>query len=265
MDLCAEMLLTHLSAASGGVLEAERICPSFRRRFTRLPIVGGRRSAFNADRLVNRHFRYPAYLRRLRRRRAGLDAFHVVDHSYAQLVHALPPDRTGVYLHDLDAFRSLLEPQREPRPRWFRTMMRRVLTGLQKAQLVFYSTQAVRGQVERHGLLDPDRLVHAPYGVCLEFTAEEPDPPPKLPAGIADGPYLLHVGSCNPRKRIDVLLDAFAAARARLPELRLVKVGGAWSDDHRRQIERLRIAEALHHLQGVDRLTLAAIYRRAAL
>lgn len=265
MDLCAEMLLAHMGAASDGRFEVERICPSFRRQFTRFPILGRRRSAFNADRLLNRHFHYPAYLSRLRRRPAGFDAFHVVDHSYAQLVHALPPDRTGVYLHDLDAFRSLLEPGREPRPRWFRLMMRRVLTGLQKAELVFYSTQAVRGQVERHGLLDPGRLVHAPYGVCPEFTAEEHDPPPKLPPLIADGPFLLHVGSCNPRKRIDVLLDAFSAARKRRPELHLIKVGGEWSDDHRARIERLGVAPALHHLPGIDRLTLAALYRRAAL
>jgi glycosyltransferase involved in cell wall biosynthesis len=264
MDLCAEMLLDHLGAASDDRIQPERICPPFRRRFTRLPIFGRRRTAFNADRLLNRHFDYPAYLSR-RLRNAGFDAFHVVDHSYAQLVHALPADRTGVYLHDLDAFRSLLEPDREPRPRWFRLMMRRVLTGLQKASVVFYSTEAVRAQVERHGLLDPARLVHAPYGVCEEFTAEEPGPPPKLAAGIADGPFLLHVGSCNPRKRIDVLLDSFAAARARRPELRLVKVGGEWSDDHRARIERLGVSPALQHLQGIDRLTLAALYRRAAL
>ena len=265
MDLCAEMLLGHLDAASDGLLHAEGICPPFRHRFSRLPLFGGRRSAFNADRLLNRHFDYPAYLTRVRRGHAGFDAFHVVDHSYAQLVHALPPDRTGAYLHDLDAFRSLLEPQRELRPRWYRLMMRRVLTGLQKAKLVFYSTQAVRAQVERHGLLDPARLVYAPYGVCPEFTAEEPEPPPKLPAGIEGGPFLLHVGSCNPRKRIDVLLDVFAAVRARRPELRLVKVGGQWAEEHRRRIDRLGLAPALHHLHGIDRLTLAALYRRAAL
>src|SRR5205807_5412854 len=177
----------------------DRVCPPFRRRFTRLPLFGRRRAAFNADRLLNRHFVYPAWLHR---RRYDFDAFHVVDHSYAQLVHALPPDRTGVYLHDLDAFRSLLEREREPRPRWFRLMQRRVLTGLQKAALVFYSTQAVREQVQRHGLLDSARLVHAPYGVCAEFTPDGPDSGPSLPAEIDGRPFLLHVGSCNPRKRI---------------------------------------------------------------
>jgi len=176
----------------------------------------------------------------------------------------LPADRTGVYLHDLDAFRSLLEPDREPRPRWFRLMQRRVLTGLQKAAVVFHTTQAVRAQIERHGLVDPARLVHAPNGVCAEFTPDEPDPPPDLPAAIDRRPFLLHVGTCNPRKRIDVLLDTFAAVRARWPDLRLVKVGGEWADDHRRRIDRLGLAPSLHHLTGIDRVTLAALYRRAA-
>ncbi|HTK75345.1 MAG TPA: glycosyltransferase [Gemmataceae bacterium] len=266
MDLCAEMLLAHLGSGSDDSLRPERICPTFRRRFTRLPIFGGRRSAFNADRLFNRHCDFPSHLRRIQASspRREFDAFHVVDHSYAQLVHALPADRTGVYLHDLDAFRSLLEPNREPRPRWFRLMMRRVLTGLQKAALVFYSTAAVRSQVELHGLLDPTRLVHAPYGVCPEFTPDELGRPPGLPPEIDGRPFLLHVGSCNPRKRIDVLLDVFGAVRARLPDLRMVKVGGEWSDDQRRRIDRLGVSPAVRHLTGVDRPVLAALYRRAA-
>jgi glycosyltransferase involved in cell wall biosynthesis len=264
MDLCAEMLLGHLGVASDGLLHAKRICPPFRRRFSRVPILGRRRVAFNADRLFNRHFDYPAYLRHPPHGGAAFDVFHVVDHSYAQLVHALPAERTGVFLHDLDAFRSLSDPEREPRPRWFRLMMRRVLTGLQKAALVFYSTEAVRTQVERHGLLDPARLVQAPYGVCAEFTAEESGQPTALPAEIDGRPFLLHVGSCNPRKRIDVLLDVFAAVRARRPDLHLVKVGGQWAEAHRRQIDRLGIGAVVHHLQGIDRLTLAALYRRAA-
>ena len=68
------------------------------------------------------------------------DLFHVVDHTYAQLVHALPADRTGVYCHDLDAFRCLLEPAADPRPRWFRALARRILTGMQKAAVVFHNS-----------------------------------------------------------------------------------------------------------------------------
>jgi glycosyltransferase involved in cell wall biosynthesis len=84
------------------------------------------------------------------------------------------------------------------------------------------------------------------------------------PAGVP-GPYLLHVGSCVPRKRIDVLLDVFAAARGRRPDLRLVKAGGAWTPAQRDQIGRLNLGSAIVHRPDLTRAELAALYRRAAL
>ena len=196
-------------------MRVEVLCPPFRKRFSRIPWLGRRRAAFNADRLLNRLWDYP---RRLRNRAAEFDLFHVCDHSYAQLVHALPAERTGVYCHDLDAFRCLLEPARERRPRWFCAAARHVLRGLQKAALVFYSTGWVRERIDAHGLIDPGRLVHAPPGVSPEFTAcpEELDQAAPFPAPEGR-PFLLHVGSCIPRKRIDVLLSVFARMRRAVP------------------------------------------------
>jgi glycosyltransferase involved in cell wall biosynthesis len=259
MDLVAEMLLRQLQTHYGERLRAERVCPPFRRRLGRLPWVGGRGACRNADRLLNRLWDYP---RDLRRRAAAFDLFHLCDHSYAQLLHVLPAERTGVYCHDLDTFRCLLEPQRERRPRWFRAMARHILRGLQKAALVFYSTAPLRAQLERHGLVDPTCLVHAPYGVAAEFTPAAGEPA-NLPAGVYP-PFLLHVGSCIPRKRIDVLLDVFALARAQVPALRLVQVGGEWTAAQREQITCLRIDDAVMQLRGLDRRLLAACYRAAA-
>ena len=68
--------------------------------------VGRRHAAFNADRLLNRFILFPRYARQAVRR---FDLFHVADHTYGQLVHALPAGRTGVYCHDLDAFRCLFD------------------------------------------------------------------------------------------------------------------------------------------------------------
>src|SRR5262245_26897924 len=104
MDLCAEMLLAHLPDDSSS---AQLLRPPFRRAFARLPLP--RKAAANADRALNRFVRFPRFLKR---RRDEFDLFHVVDHTYAQLVHALPPGRAGVFCHDLDAFRCLIEPDR---------------------------------------------------------------------------------------------------------------------------------------------------------
>src|SRR5207253_2917031 len=127
------------------------------------------------------------------------------------------------------------EPRCEPRPRWFRALVRRTLRGLQQAAVVFHNSVQTRRQIEHHGLVDPARLVYAPLGVAAEFTPAPAGNPPR-PGGA---PFLLHVGSCIPRKRIDVLLDIFAAVRRAHPDLRLVKVGGTWTPAQREQLDRL--------------------------
>jgi glycosyltransferase involved in cell wall biosynthesis len=260
MDLSAEMLLAGLSSTrrEGSAVEAVRVCPPFRR----LLGVGGAR---NVDRLVNRLWHYPRYVRR--EVAGSFDFYHIVDHSYSQLVHALPADRTGVFCHDLDTFRCILEPDRERRPRWFRAMARHILRGMQKASLVFYTTETVRQQILRHQLIEPARLVQAPLGVSLEFhpsnvASEAAD---RSLAAVPDGTaYLLHVGSCIARKRIDVLLEVFARLRRDRPGLKLVKVGGEFDASQQQQIRRMGIEPDLIHLRDVSRERLAALYRAAA-
>jgi glycosyltransferase involved in cell wall biosynthesis len=260
MDLVGEALLEGLSALPSEVT-VKGVRPSMPRLVRRLPGVGGR-VAFNADRLLTRFGAYPV---RALLARGRYDAFHVVDHSYAQLVHTLPPRRTGVYCHDLDTFRSVLEPHREPRPAWFRLMARTILRGLERAAIVFHGTQAVRAELLAHGLVDPQRLVWAPPGVSPEY---RPEPSPEdasesFLAPLGGRPFLLHVGSAIPRKRLDVLFDVFAALRARHPELRLVQQGGALTLAQRAQVARLGIGDALLQPPKLDRATLAGLYRRA--
>jgi glycosyltransferase involved in cell wall biosynthesis len=261
MDLAAEMLLRELPADDR--VWARRVCPPFRHRLGLLPGLSRSRWAVNADRLLNRFWDYP---RHLRRRVRAFDAFHVCDHSYAQLVHELPAERTGVYCHDLDAFRCLLEPQLDPRPRWFRVLARRILAGLQKAAVVFHSTHEVGEQLRRFSVVDPARVVHVPLGVCPEFIpapASGPDSP--TPPEVRGRPYLLNVGSCIPRKRIDVLLDVVAAVREACPRMMLVQVGGEWTPPQRERLSRLGLAGAAVQLRGISRRRLADCYRRAAL
>ena len=161
--------------------------------------VGRRQAAFNADRLFNRHLVLTAALRRA----ADFKLFHVADHTYAHVVLALPPGRVSVYCHDLDAFRCLLDPAAEPRPWWFRRLARRTLAGLRAAAIVFHNSREVGRQLVAAEIVPPCRLVYAPLGVADEFTPW----PATRRERIA--PFLLHVGSNIPRKRIDVLLDVF--------------------------------------------------------
>ncbi|MFH1922427.1 MAG: glycosyltransferase [Planctomycetota bacterium] len=267
MDVCAEMLARHASAEHAGWLRAGTVCPTFRRRALRVPALRSSRWAFSADRLLNRWWDYPG---ELRSRRAHFTLFHVCDHSYAHLVHRLPAERTGVYCHDLDAFRCLLDGRARLRPSWFKAMMRRVLAGLQKAAVVFVSTTATRDAIVAHGLLDCNRLVHAPYGTSPEYTPksdlEEHGAETRQVMRSLDGRrYLLHVGSCIARKRIDVLLEVYGGLRDSHPEVLLVQVGGEWTPEQRAQIGSLQSGGSVRQFRGLSRETLAALMRGAAL
>ena len=256
MDLCADMLLTNLPRVAPDFYAVD-CSPAYRRRLTTVPLVRRRAFAENADRLLNRFRTYPLYVRRIRNDYA---AFHLVDHSYSQLVHELPAERTGVYCHDLDTFRSLLHPDEEPRPRWFREMMTRVLDGMRRAAIIFHTTAVVGREIVAAGIAPAARLVHAPNGVAPEYLAA-PSAPSPLPPGP---PYVLHVGSCIDRKRIDVLLDVFARLR-RDRELRLTQVGGRWTERQIEQIASLGIADRVVQLAGCSRPELAVLYRNAAI
>jgi glycosyltransferase involved in cell wall biosynthesis len=270
MDLVGEMILAHLGRGHAGQVVATRVCPPYRHRLALWP--GARRLglARNADRVLNRFWDYPRALKP-RVRRGEFDLFHVVDHSYAQLVHAIPAGRAIVTCHDLDTFRCLLEPDREPRPRWFRALARRTLAGLRAAAAVVCDSHATRDALLAHGLLPASRLRVVYPGTHPECTID-PDPAADAeaarllgPAHPGGPPDVLHVGSTIPRKRIDVLLSTFAAIRRAHPGARLIRAGGALTPDQERQAGDFGVLDAVVTLPFCSRATLAAVYRRASL
>src|SRR5262245_34324585 len=102
MDMVGEMLFGELKKHYASLAQVTLLRPPMHRRLTSLPFVGQHWAAFNTDRLLNRFWDYPQWLRR---QRDKFDLFHLVDHSYGQLVHYLPQERTVVTCHDLDTFR----------------------------------------------------------------------------------------------------------------------------------------------------------------
>ena len=243
MDLCADMLVKHAPADT----HFEVCQPAYQKRFGWLP---GKRCE-NFDRWHNRWRVYPRFLKKLPPR----DGFyHLVDHSYSHLLHYLPEGKVGVYCHDLDAFSSVLQPDQEPRPAWYRKMMGRVLEGFKKARLVFCSTEVTRQQLLKwcHWKAEAIRVV--PYGVAEEF----------IPTGNHEpGDYLLHVGSCIPRKRIDLLLEVVAAVRKKIPAVRLIQAGGQFTSEQQALVDQLGLASVIEQRRGLSRLDLARLYRGA--
>ena len=262
MDLVAEMLVQHLANDHGGTVDVRLVRPPMRRRFSTADGLAGRRLL--GDRLLNRFLDYPRSVRRLHR---DFDVFHIVDHSYAQLVHALPAERTLVTCHDLDTFRSILEPDAEPRSIPFRMMTRRILSGLKRAGHIACDTEATRdGLVTRAGI-DSARTTVVHNGLhpsCSPRPETTADAQAARLLGRYRGPDILHVGSTIARKRIDTLLHVFAGVRSARPDARLIRVGGPFTGEQRALARDLRIDDAVIVLPFLDRSTLAAVYRHSA-
>jgi glycosyltransferase involved in cell wall biosynthesis len=248
MDLVTDELVREAQQLPD--VEVVRIRPSMLRLASRFGQESrGRR---NLDRALGRYLQYPLALAPLVSR---FDVLHIADHSYAHLAHLVPPHKLGVYCHDIDAFRALLPPAAPSLPR--RGLASLTLAGLRRASVVFHSTLAVKGEIEEHGLVESEKLVHAPYGVAREFSPGE--------ARASERPTLLHVGSLIPRKNPEFLLEFFARLRASFPELRLLQVGGVWEPAHRELIARLGLEEHVFQVRGISRAELAEHYRSARL
>jgi len=256
MDLFGDMLFRSFTAEHASAIEVEQLRPALRHRFSKLPGLGRAGFFWNADRLLNRFHDYPVWLKK---RAANFDLFHIVDHSYAQLVLDLPAERTVVTCHDLDTFLCLLEPELDPRPRWFRAMAQRSLNGFVRAAQVICPSAFTKANVLRHGLIPPDRVTVIHPGADPVFFAFN-DPVPAV-----DRPYLLHVGSTIRRKRIDVLLRVFARVACEFPDLQLMRVGGAFTAEQSRLAEDLGVAGRIVQSPHLTKPQLAAVYRQAAI
>jgi glycosyltransferase involved in cell wall biosynthesis len=258
MDLVAEMLLDRLSREHAATIEVTLIRPQLRRRLSRLSTE---RLAFGIDRVAGRLWDYPRVAAALR---ARFDLFHVVDHSYAQLVHELPASRTVVTCHDLDTFRSVLEPERERRGAAFRAMTRRILSGLRKAGHVVCDTEATRAQLIEKASVSEERTsvvhngLHPSFSPLHEAAADREAA--RLLGSRRTHTDVLHVGSAIARKRIDILIRIIGELGH---GTRLVRVGGPFTAEQTALARDLGVAVVV--LPFVDRSTLAAVYRHSAL
>ena len=262
MDQMGALITSRVPLHSGNI-RTTAIRHHLVRVASRVPLGPERRRLF-ADRLFNRMVLYP---RRIRGEVSGrYTLYHVVDHSYAQLVHDLPATSTIVTCHDVDTFRSITTPPEEQRSAAFRAITQRILGGLQRAALVVCGSAAARDDLVRLGLVPDERLrvvlngidpgfLPEPSAVAFEWAASHLAPED----GVTD---LLHVGNDIPRKRLDRLLKIVAAVRESRPGVRLIRVGSPLTPAHKRLAKQLNIP--IVELPFVDRDVLRAVYARCA-
>lgn len=148
-----------------------------------------------------------------------VDVFHFSDWMYA-------PQRGGMRattIHDL-------VPLRFPRwvtPRTLTMHAAKYRNAARTCDVVFTNSRFTANEV-RDLLAVEEARIHVAYpGIDPRFTSEGP-------AADLGGPYVLTVGTLEPRKNLHALLEAFSLLRARRPELTLAHAGGeGWEEADR--------------------------------
>ncbi len=168
-----------------------------------------------------------------------VDLFHSPDFVLPPLLKAA----SVVTIHDLSFMRL---PHCSP-PALLDYLMRSVPRSARRADAILADSESTRRDVVELLGIDAER-VHVVYaGVDTRFTQQSPDAVHEAKAryGIV-GPYVLAVGTLQPRKNYPRLLEGFAAMRRKsgLPH-KLVIVGGrGWLyDEIDAAVARLELAE----------------------
>jgi glycosyltransferase involved in cell wall biosynthesis len=172
-----------------------------------------------------------------------LDVFHFSDWMY-------PPQRGGLRattIHDLVPLRfpDWVEPET------LRMHGPKYVHAAQTCDRIFVNSAFTRGEVVELLEVPEERVVVAHPGIDPQFRAD---------GERADlgGPYVLAVGTLEPRKNLPALAEAFALVRKRHRELTLAVAGlEGWED---RSLE----AEGIRLLGYVSDEELARLYRGAA-
>jgi glycosyltransferase involved in cell wall biosynthesis len=173
--------------------------------------------------------------------------------------------RHVVSVHDMTVISRASCHTRFRRSRFFQ---RGIATAIRRSDRVLVPSEFVRQEVLR--LLPevrPQKIRVTPYGVDPEFQPAASGSAPLPPALAALGPYILFVGTIEPRKNLPLLLEAYrdACARHGLREHLLLVGRKGWNYS---QVERLmQLPELRHrvHLAGyVERRDLVHLYQNAS-
>ena len=155
--------------------------------------------------------------------RRRIDVFHGTDFAIPYL-----PERPAVLtLHDL-------APWKPPpvRPPGSDRVRQRTPALLRIATRIITPSDAVRHEAAEFFALPESKIRATPLAAAAPspFPANDDSPPAIGPRLGIQQPYLLYVGSAEPRKNLPRLVEAWRNARLKIPDLSLVLVGAEHSE-----------------------------------
>jgi glycosyltransferase involved in cell wall biosynthesis len=197
---------------------------------------------------------YVAY-QRLARRAAG-DVNHIVDHGYAHLGYALPPERTVVTFHDAVVIKA-------PGASWrTKLSLRYSLGAMRRVARVIAVSKVSRDDLLQLVDYPAERVAVVYEGVGEEFRPPDDRAATRHALGLAR-PTVLHVGHTQPYMNLPRILGAVAALVREGIDAELVRVGGRLTPAQRACAEALGLAGRVRELGFVPTDRLAAVYGAA--
>jgi len=186
------------------------------------------------------------------------------------LVHApslaVPPRSNAPLIVTAHDAATLVAPETYPR-RGRRFHDRGFGATARRADLVIAPTRAAAEEIVARTSIGPDRIRVIPHGVAQRQVSDGMVDATLARLGLGDEPYVLWVGTLEPRKNLPLLLDAFrAVVRAGLPE-RLVIVGpDGWRGGPRAVAAAAEdLGDRVHFTGAVAADVLTPLYRGASL
>jgi glycosyltransferase involved in cell wall biosynthesis len=190
----------------------------------------------------------------------GTSLFHSTEH----LLFPLPDRPTVLTVHDL-IFK--LFPEYHKRLNlWY--LNRAMPLFCARATAIIAVSEATKGDIIAQYGTDPDKI-HVVYEAAADHFAP---PAPERIAAARDkyrlpDRYLIHLGTIEPRKNLDRLLDSFLAVRQTLPDMHLVLAGakGWLYDNFFARLAFSGLDSAVHALGWVEDEDLPAVLAGADL
>jgi glycosyltransferase involved in cell wall biosynthesis len=192
---------------------------------------------------------------------------HVCDHSNAMYLDRLKSVPHLITCHDLLAVRaSLGENTYCPITPLGKILQRLILRGLKSAPLIVCDSNATKLDVERLVGLAPSCIRLVPLGLNYPYSVLDPAEAQTrlkdLPGRRTELPFILHVGSSEPRKNRDGILRIFAKIKNQFKG-QLVFAGSRLTPDLRLLVDQLGLRDDVIEIVGPDNRILEALYNRA--
>ncbi len=189
------------------------------------------------------------------------DLFHATD-------HVLPPLRRTPSVFTVHDLAFLVHPETHlwSNRAYLAAMMPRYVAA---ATMIIADSAATRRDVLARYAVAPDKVRVVPLGVEPTFA---PVAPPEARARVAEryslaAPYVLFVGTLEPRKNLRGLVAAYRALLQQRPDAPSLAIAGAegWLyDDVYRLVQREGLASRVRFLGRVAEVDLPALYSAAA-